>query len=78
MRFDLPLPRWICLRTADGKLLARFDAQRGLLEIVQRGERHLFDLMTLEMETVMPPVVLVERCVVEPEGGTSAGIKFGV
>lgn len=42
---DFPSPRWVCLKSPQGKLLARFDPTRGILEFVQRGgEPLLFDL----------------------------------
>lgn len=50
MLSSLPPPRWVCLRSQTGQLLAKFDAQRGLLEIVLRGEPHCFDLLTLTQQ----------------------------
>jgi hypothetical protein len=41
------VPKYIELRFPDGKLAARFDAGRGLLEIQKAGQKHLFDLALL-------------------------------
>lgn len=44
---DIPSPKWIPLRSWQGKLLARIDIQRGLLEIAHRGDTFWFDLTAL-------------------------------
>lgn len=38
---------WVCLKSQDGKLLARYDKARGLLEIRSRAQVHTFDLVAL-------------------------------
>jgi len=43
---------WVCLRSSNGKLLARFDSARGLLEIRAHGETQLFDLVALQTDNV--------------------------
>lgn len=49
--FDYKPERWVCLKDANGKLLARFDTQSGILEIGQRGVYYVFDLVELQHKT---------------------------
>lgn len=51
----IPQPQWIDLRSPQGKLLGRFDIQRGLLEIKRRGQAHRFDLSALSSNAPSPP-----------------------
>lgn len=55
--FDhIPPPKWVDLRTPQGKLLGRLDVQRGLLEIKQHGKACSFDLLALtKAPTTSPP-----------------------
>lgn len=46
----LPSPCWVELRMPSGKLVAKFDPKRGILEVVDRCERELFDLAQLVQE----------------------------
>lgn len=57
MMNTLPFPKavWVNLETPGGKLVARFDARRGILEIVERGEKFVFDLAQLVSEAQAPP-----------------------
>lgn len=51
-----PKSTWVNLETPRGKLLARFDAKRGILEIVERGEKFVFDLAQIVSEAQAPPM----------------------
>lgn len=51
----LPTPCYIDLRTPAGKLLARYDPARGVLELAERGARYYFDLALLRLQKVDEP-----------------------
>lgn len=53
MMNTLPFPKavWVNLETPGGKLVARFDARRGILEVVERGEKFVFDLAQIVSES---------------------------
>lgn len=46
---------WVCLRTAEGKLLARFNPPRGVLEIRHRGTDYVFTLQPFTPVSVPSP-----------------------
>lgn len=45
-----PVPVWIDLRTEEGKLVARFDPCRGLLEVQEHWHKTTFDLAKMVKE----------------------------
>ncbi len=51
----LPAPHYIDLRTPTGKLLARYDPARGILEMAERGTRYYFDLALLRLQKIDEP-----------------------
>lgn len=51
----LPAPQYIDLRTPTGKLIARYDPARGILEIAERGAKYYFDLALLRLQKVDEP-----------------------
>ena len=51
----LPTPHYVELRYPDGKLAARYDPVRGILELRQRGATVYFDLAMLANEVVEAP-----------------------
>lgn len=53
-RFDQP---WVCLRTVEGKLLARFNPCANVIEIQHRGVVHTFCLPTVALPVSTTPAI---------------------
>lgn len=51
----LPQPHYVDLRSPDGRLLARYDPTRGILEIAQRGTKYYFDLTQVRLLALEEP-----------------------
>jgi len=45
----VPVPHYIELRFSSGKLAARYDPVRGILELQERGVRQYFDLALVDL-----------------------------
>lgn len=52
MNFGTVVPHYVELRYPDGKLAARFDPVRGLLELQKGNVKHLFDLALLAEQPI--------------------------
>ena len=60
---NLPPSRYVDVRFPDGKLAFRYDVERGIVQIAQRGMLHYFDLAELAKQADNLPIAQkVELC----------------
>lgn len=53
---------WVDLRAPGGRLLARYDPGRGLLEVRRSGDVVMFDLRSVDPASPKPAVAAVTGC----------------